>query len=255
MKQSERKIDLEKLKDGVFLATRGGGIRSCAAIGTLKALEEANIPVKGVSGESLSSIFAVLLAKGYNSDKILDLFLRYNKVLTKASSLYGGRGSIVVEEEVNNVTDHALMKDLGIDCYVNSCYGSYLNPKLFLFSKEDTPNETVGTACRTSASLPIFYGKCKKTINGKEYKMFDGGFLYNPYIPSTDLPIIYASFYNDFDYYQIVPFLKKTIDRSNSMSDIIINAPIGNIQVIGSNDDMMFAAESGYKEAQKVLRK
>lgn len=64
---------IDQLENGIFLAARGGGIRSCVSIGVLKALEEAKIPIRGVSGESLSSIFAGLLAYGYDSKKILKL--------------------------------------------------------------------------------------------------------------------------------------------------------------------------------------
>ena len=254
MKENEKNVDIDTLKKGVFFAGRGGGIRSCVSIGVLKALEEAKIPVKGVSGESLSSIFAALLAYGYNSDEILELFLKYNEMFTKAAKIYGGRGSVVIEEEVNKVTNAALMKNLSIDCYINACYGKLLKPKLVLFSKETTPNENVGTACRASASLPVLFGNCNKVVNGQEYSLFDGGFLYNPYIPETSYPIIYASFYNYIDYYKIIPYLKRTIDASNNVSNVIVYAPVGKILVTGSNDEMVAAYESGYKQTKKVLK-
>ena len=64
-----------RLKLSAFPAqTRNGRGTICA--------KEANIPIKGVSGESLGSIFAALLAYGYNSEEILELFLKYNKVIT-----------------------------------------------------------------------------------------------------------------------------------------------------------------------------
>ena len=254
MKENEKNIDINQLKDGVFFAARGGGIRSCVSIGVLKALEETKIPIKGVSGESLSSIFAALLSYGYSSEEILELFLKYNEKLTKAAKIYGGKGSLVIEEEVNKVTNEALMKDLSIDCYINACYGKLLKPQLLLFSKETTPNENVGTACRASASLPVLFGNCNKIVNGKEYSLFDGGFLYNPYIPETSYPIIYASFYNYIDYYKIIPFLKQTIDASNSVSNVIVYAPVGKILVTGSNKEMIAAYKSGYKQAKKVLK-
>ena len=147
------------------------------------------------------------------------------------------------------------MKNLNIDCYINACYGKLLKPELVLFSKETTPNENVGTACRASASLPILFGNCNKTINGQEYSLFDGGLLYNPYIPETNYPIIYASFHNTIDYYKIIPYLKRTIDASNKVSNVIVYAPVGKILVTGSNDEMIKAYESGYKQAQKVLKK
>ncbi len=254
MKENDKNVEIDQLKDGVFFAGRGGGIRSCVSIGVLKALEEANIPIKGVSGESLSSIFAVLLAYGYNSNEILELFLKYNETFTKAAKIYGGVGSLVIEEVVNQVTNCAYFKDLNIDCYVNACYGNLLKPKLFLFSKETTPNEQVGVACRASASLPVLYGNCYKIIDGKDYSFFDGGFLYNPYIPETKYPIIYASFHNYIDYYKIIPGLRRTIIASNKVANVIVYAPVGKILITGSNEEMVKAYESGYKQAKKVLK-
>ena len=254
MKENTVNVDIEKLREGVFFAARGGGIRSCVSIGVLKALEEAKIPIKGVSGESLSSLFAALFAYGYNSDEILDLFLKYNKIITKSSKLYGGRGSIVIEEEINKVTDNILIKELNMDCFINACYGKIFKPKLLLFSKENTPNETLGTACRASASLPILFGNCTKSVEGQEYSLFDGGFLYNPYVPSTDYPVLYASFYNYIDYYKLIPFLRKTIDNVNKKSNVIVYAPVGKVLVTGSNKDMISAYESGYNQAKKVLK-
>ena len=254
MKENDKNVDIDQLKDGVFFAGRGGGIRSCVSIGVLKALEEANIPIKGVSGESLSSIFAILLAYGYKSDEILELFLKYNETFTKSAKIYGGVGSLVIEEVVNQVTNCANFKDLNIDCYVNACYGKLLKPELFLFSKETTPNEYVGTACRASASLPILYGNCNKIIDGKDYSFFDGGLLYNPYIPETKYPIIYASFHNYIDYYKLIPGLRRTIIESNKVANVIVYAPVGKILITGSNEEMVKAYESGYEQAKKVLK-
>ena len=55
---SKNNVDIDRLREGVFFAIRGGGVRSASAIGVLKALEEANIPIKGISGESGSSLIA-----------------------------------------------------------------------------------------------------------------------------------------------------------------------------------------------------
>ena len=246
--------DLDKLKGGIFLAIRGGGIRSCSAIGIIKALEESEIPIKGVSGESMSSIVASLLAYGYKAEEIIELFKKYNQMFTKAAKIYGGKGSIVIEEEVNRVTDNITFKDLKTDCYINACYGRLLHPLLFLYDKTHTPDETLGSASRSSASLPIFYGNHEKDFNYQHYSLFDGGALYNPYIPQTDLPIVFASFHNYVDYYYAIPQLRKTIEASKHRADLTIDAPIKGVFITGSNEDMQKAYDRGYEEAKRVLK-
>ena len=84
--------------------------------------------------------------------------------------------------------------------------------------------------------------------------MFDGGFLYNPYIPETSYPILYASFHNTIDYYKLVPRLKKTIDASNRVANVVIYANVGKVLITGSNKDMLTAYNSGYEQAKKVLK-
>ncbi len=256
MKAVDKSIAIDKLRDGIFLAMRGGGVRSTSSIGVLKALEEENIKVKGISGESGSSLVAALHAYGYNSDEIYNIFLKYNNDITKAAKVYGGRGAVVIEEVVNEVTNNILMKDLAIDCWINACQGSILKPKLYLFSNKDTPDEKLGFACCSSAGLPVFYGSTHKNIDGDDINLFDGGFLYNPYIPSNvDYPIVYSSFYNSINYQRLIPFLHKPVDAVIAISDAVINVPVGKYIVTGNNKAIEKLVENGYQQAKKVLCK
>lgn len=242
------------INDGVLLAIRGGGVKSSVSIGVLRAIEEAGIPVKAVSGTSLGSIAAALIANGYDSKEILRLFLEYNKVLTKAALLLLGRGSIVVEESVNKEIGNKTFKELEKACYINASYNKESDPKLFLFSNEMTPNIKVGTACRASSSLQYIYWYYKTIIDGQKYKFFDGGYSANPYIPDTDLATIYSTFENDkkSNYSKI---WQRTPLIAEQKSDIIINTNIGKIKTVGSCEDMKDAYELGYKEGIKVLKK
>ena len=251
-----KNINIDKLREGVFFAVRGGAIRSATAIGVLKALEEENIPIKGMCGESGGSIVTALYAYGYNADDIRRIFIEYCDPICKAAKVYGGRGAIVVEELVNKVTESTLMKDLPRDCWINACQGSLLKPELYLFSNKDTPNETLGFACSASSGLPLFYGNTYKTINGKKTALFDGGLLYNPYIPEgVEYPIIYSSFRNTINYQKAFPFLQKPVDAVDSIADVVINAPVGGFIVTGSQDDIRGLIDVGYQTAQKVLSK
>ncbi len=256
MSNQEKKIDIDKLREGIFLATRGGGVRSSASIGVLKAFEEAKIPIKGMSGESGSSLVTALYAYGYNSKEIYKLFLKYSEAITKAAKIYGGRGAIVIEELVNEVTNCILMKNLPRKCWINACQGNLLKPKLYLFSNTDTPDETLGLACSASAGLPVFYGNTYKYIDGKKVALFDGGMLYNPYIPDeVNYPIVYSSFRNTINYQKYIPLLQKPVDAVNAISDIIINTPVGKYVVTGNNEAIEELVEAGYQETKKILYK
>jgi NTE family protein len=249
-------VDIDRLREGVIFAGRGGGIRSCSAIGALRALEEENIPIKVICGESGSSIVAALYAYGYDAKDVLRLFLEYNETITKAAKIYGGRGAVVLEELIRKETNDAKFKDVRNDCYINACQGSFLKPKLYLFSNKDTPDETLGFASSASAGLPVFYGNSYKYQNGKKITLFDGGGLYNPYIPSDkDYPIVYSSFSNSINYQKYIPLLQKPVDVVNAMADIIINVPVGKTIVIGSNEVVKDLEETGYQLTKKILHR
>ena len=256
MKNDIKNINIDKLREGVFFAVRGGGVRSAGAIGVLKALEEAKIPVKGVSGESGGSLIAALLAYGYNAEEIRYLFLKHNEAITKAAKIYGGKGAIVIEEIVNEVTNHILMKDLPLNCWINACQGKITKPELYLFSNKDTPNETLGFACSASAGLPVFYGSSYKYEDGKKITLFDGGILYNPYIPAeNEYPIVYSSFRNGIDYQKVIPLLQKPVDVVMNIADVTITTPVGKAIVTGNSKVIERLVENGYQQAQKVLLK
>ena len=255
MDNNRKNIDIDKLREGIFFAARGGGVRSSSAIGTLRALEEANIPVKGISGESGSSLVAALYAYGYDAKEALNIFLKYNEAITKAAKVYGGKGAKVIEEIVNEVTNNILMKDLPLACFINACQGSLLRPELYLFSNKDTPNETLGFACSSSAGLPVFYGNTYKYENGKKITLFDGGGLYNPYIPSDiEYPLVYSSFCNSINYQKFIAPLHKPVDVVNAMADVIVTVPVGKTIVIGSNEVIKNLEETGYQQTKKILR-
>ena len=56
----------------------GGAIRGLAYIGTIRALEELGIEYDIIGGSSVGSIFAALLACGYKSYELENLFIKVN---------------------------------------------------------------------------------------------------------------------------------------------------------------------------------
>ena len=56
----------------------GGAIRGLAYVGAIRALEELNVEFDIIGGSSVGSIFATLLACGYKSYELENLFMKVN---------------------------------------------------------------------------------------------------------------------------------------------------------------------------------
>src|SRR5574344_1396401 len=61
----------------------GGAIRGMCYVGAYKAMEELGIKVKTYAGSSVGAIFAALVAVGFNSSELEELFLNVNYELFK----------------------------------------------------------------------------------------------------------------------------------------------------------------------------
>lgn len=74
----DRSADLDRLArflsgNAVGLVLGGGGARSFAHIGVIRALEEAGIPIDRVGGTSMGGIIAAQYARGYTWQEMLDI--------------------------------------------------------------------------------------------------------------------------------------------------------------------------------------
>ena len=58
----------------ILLAGRGGGAKSVTMVGTVKALQEENLPVYNASGSSLASIIATMTVLKIPADEMLEFF-------------------------------------------------------------------------------------------------------------------------------------------------------------------------------------
>ena len=104
--------------------------------------------------------------------------------------------------------------------------------------------------------MPVFYGNTHKYIDGKKITLFDGGGLYNPYIPSNiEYPLIYSSFCNTINYQKVVSFLQKPVDVVSEIADVIITTPVGGTIITGSNKVVEDLVEAGYQKTKKLLYK
>ena len=70
----------------IGLALAGGGVKGAAHIGVIKALKENGIEIDMVAGTSIGSIVASLLAMGYTTSEMLELFKYSSKEIMKTDA-------------------------------------------------------------------------------------------------------------------------------------------------------------------------
>ena len=149
----------------------GGAIRGVSYIGAVKALEELGIIPDRLAGSSVGSIFAALLAVGYNAEELKDIFIKVNFELFKDISIGLGplfaisKGEVFLE----------WVRDLIEKKYYGENYKKGVNPAVTFkdikknlvvittnlsnfeckeFSKFDTPDYEIASAVRISCCMP-----------------------------------------------------------------------------------------------------
>ena len=144
----------------------GGAIRGLAYVGAIRALEELNVDFDIIGGSSVGSIFATLLACGYKSYELENLFMKVNFELFKDIHLGFGKGmalsrggifvdwlnELIVEKLGINKKTKLTFKDLEQDLVIVTT-----NLKAFKtqeFSRFDTPDFEIAKAIRISSSMP-----------------------------------------------------------------------------------------------------
>ncbi len=160
-----------KIKERYTCIFGGGAIRGVSYVGALHALDELGIVPDSVSGSSVGAIFAGLLAAGYNSAEIEEIFLKINFDLFRdihfgfGNAFALSKGEVFLEwiremiekkfygadyKKGNNPT--VKFKDLDKDLVIITT--DLTNFKCKEFSKQNTPNFEVATAIRISSSMP-----------------------------------------------------------------------------------------------------
>lgn len=144
----------------------GGAIRGLAYVGTIRALEELGIEYDIVGGSSVGAIFAALVASGYKSYELENLFMKVNFDLFKDIHLGVGKAFALSKGEIfldwlnellsnkipslgkQNVTFKDIDKNLVIITtdLTNFCCQE--------FSGIETPNFEVANAIKISSSMP-----------------------------------------------------------------------------------------------------
>ena len=144
----------------------GGAIRGLAYVGTIRALEELNVDFDIIGGSSVGAIFATLLACGYKSYELENLFMKVNFELFKDIHLGFGkgialsRGGIFVDwlnELISKKSDLKTKENLTFNDLEQDLVIITTNLKKFdtqEFSKFETPDFAIADAIRISSSMP-----------------------------------------------------------------------------------------------------
>lgn len=149
----------------------GGAIRGVSYIGAVKALEELGIIPDRLAGSSVGSIFAALLAVGYNAEELKDIFIRVNFELFKDISIGLGplfaisKGEVFLEwvreliekkyygeNYKKGVNPAVTFKDIKKNLVVITTNLSNFECKEF--SRFDTPDYEIASAVRISCCMP-----------------------------------------------------------------------------------------------------
>ncbi len=142
----------------------GGAIRGLAYVGTIRALEELGIEFDIIGGSSVGSIFATLLACGYKSYELENLFMKVNFELFRDIHLGFGKGiglskgGIFVDwlneliSKKNNSNNVLKFKNLEQDLVVITTNLNKFNTQEF--SKFETPDFEIAKAIKISSTMP-----------------------------------------------------------------------------------------------------
>ena len=144
----------------------GGAIRGLAYVGAIRAMEELGVEYDIIGGSSVGSIFATLVACGYKSYELENLFMKVNYELFKDIHLGFGKGLGLSKGEIfidwlnelisrkaediksKKLTFEALEKELVI---ITTNLNSFSTQE---FSKALTPEFEIAQAIKISSSMP-----------------------------------------------------------------------------------------------------
>lgn len=141
------------MKEQVGIVLSGGGIRSVAHIGFLKALEQNGIFVSHITGSGSGAMVGALYAAGYSPDEILEFFQKNSQVfhwskmtITKTGILDTDKYESVLFPYLGYITFEQLKKKL----YITAT--DVLEGKSHIFEH----GELIKTVLASTALPPVF---------------------------------------------------------------------------------------------------
>ena len=164
MVEETEKIMTDNLKYTCLFG--GGAVRGLAYVGAIRALEELGIEYDIIGGSSVGSVFAALIACGYKSYELENLFMKVNFELFKDIHLGIGKpfaiskgeifvdwlNELILRKAEGQIKRNLTFKDLDKNLVIITT-----NLKTFTtqeFSKSKTPDFEIAKAIRISSSMP-----------------------------------------------------------------------------------------------------
>ena len=144
----------------------GGAIRGLAYAGAIRAMEELGVEYDIIGGSSVGSIIAALVAVGYKSYEIENIFMKVNFDLFKDIHFGLGKPFALSKGEIfmdwlNELLRNKLtcpnnkkitFKDIDKDLVIITTDLKHFKPQEF--SKNETPEFEVAEAIKVSSSMP-----------------------------------------------------------------------------------------------------
>ena len=178
----------------------GGGIKSAAHIGAIKAFEEEGIKFDCVSGASSGSIIATMYALGYTSDEMWKMFKEFSPkikyyqwiqilklivglIFKKEIIIDGLNNGKIIENIINDICKQNKIININeikmpllismVDMKTGTVYiaSSKQIRNLFSDNTKYITDMPIGKAVRASCSYPVVFCPCTY----KELQLIDGG--------------------------------------------------------------------------------
>ena len=269
----------------------GGAIRGAAHVGVLKALKELAIEFDTLGGSSVGSIIAALLAVGYTTEELKEIFLSVNFELFRDIS-FGfntkfalSKGEVFLDwfreliekkfygdkyDKGNN--EHIRFKDLSVNLVIMST-----NMHDFTcceFSNFETPDFEVAMAVRISCCMPGLM----RAINVEDKLLVDGDLmkgkpmwylsknlrksnnrileirLEGEFSGDDKSPVTYVNGMYSCMTYSETSFIKELYGNSDKYDYLVINT--GDVIVVDFNyppEKRQEIIDNGYKQTKKYF--
>ena len=255
----------------IGVALSGGGIRSFSQLPIMRAIEEDGIIISALSGTSMGSVIAGLLACGLSADEVSEIVLRLEGTLTerrtfrrfskklnpfnKEKVLGGYVDGVELEELLIEVLEPLGIKMISdvkiplaipaVDLITGKTIVFVSHPELFKSLEDEWIVETdvtLSLAIRASCSFPFVIG----SVEFGDYKLVDGGLTMNLPVPLLDGykvdKTIGVTMHTDSDFsgdFSVIPLATRVMDIMRIQTDksilehtdVILNVPLDTIQI------------------------